>query len=74
MANQVFVKIEDYNKALEFIDLIRTKIEKARETLGKINELKDKEDSELMLWKEKLDDVEKRISEIDSRLNETENF
>ena len=74
MANQIFIRIDDYNKALEIIELIGKKIEKAKETLEKISQLKEKEDSELMLWKGKLDDVEKRVNEINSRLKEPENF
>ena len=70
----VFVKIDEYKDVLEIIGIIKDKIEDARSTLGKINELKNEEDSELELWNSKLEDIEKKIDFIDSTLFEPSNL
>ena len=45
----VFVKVEDYKDALDVMNMIRLKIEDAKKTLEKIQELKSEEDTELQL-------------------------
>lgn len=64
----VFVKIGEYKDVLEVVGIIKDKIENARSTLGRINELKNEEDSELDLWNSKLDEIEKKIDFIDKSL------
>ncbi len=64
----VFVKIDEYKDVLEVMGLIKDKIEDARSTLGKINELKNEEDSELELWNSRLEDIEKKLEFIDRSL------
>ena len=68
----VFVKLEEYQDTLNVIDLIKRKITEARKTLAEVNDLKNQEDAELELWKNKLDDVEKKIGFIDSSLAQPE--
>jgi len=36
----VFVKIDEYKDVLDVIDLIRNKVDQAKDIMGKINELK----------------------------------
>lgn len=64
----VFVKIDEYKDVLEVMGLIKDKIEDARSTLGRINELKNEEDSELELWNSRLEDIEKKLEFIDRSL------
>ncbi|NTV24403.1 MAG: hypothetical protein HGA85_08635 [Nanoarchaeota archaeon] len=66
----VFVKIEEYNDILDIIALINEKIKDARIILGKINDLKNQEDSELETWKHSLDDVERKLKYINQTLFE----
>ncbi len=68
----VFVKIDEYKDVLEIIGVVKDKIEEARSTLGKINELKNDEDSELELWNSKLEEIEKKIEFIDRSLFQPE--
>ena len=70
----VFVRIDEYKDVLEVIGLIKDKIEGARSTLGRINELKNEEDSELELWNSKLEEIEKKIDFIDRSLFQPENL
>lgn len=67
---QVFVKIEEYKDVLHTIGLIKEKISDAKGTLGKIKELKDKEDAELGSWGSKLSEIETKIEGIDHILFE----
>ncbi|MFH0875579.1 MAG: hypothetical protein V1859_06580 [archaeon] len=66
----VFVKIDEYKDILDIIELIQEKVKEAKTILGKINDLKNQEDSELELWKNGLDDVERKLSFIDQTLFE----
>ena len=68
----VFVRIEDYKDVLDIVGVLKGKIEEAKKTLAKINELKEKEDSELAEWEAEIGDVEKKIDYIDHVLFEPE--
>ena len=66
----VFVKLDQYKDILDIIALINEKVREARTTLGKINDLKNQEDSELDTWKQSIDDVERKLKYIDKTLFE----
>ncbi len=66
----VFVKIDEYKDILDIIDLVQEKIKEAKTILGKVNELKNQEDSELELWRNSLADVERKVGFIDQTLFE----
>jgi len=66
----VFVKVEDYKDALDVMNMIRLKIEDAKKTLEKIQELKSEEDTELELWHTTLEEVERKVEFIDKTLSE----
>ena len=70
----VFVKIDEYNEVLDVVSLIKKKIEDAKDTLHKINDLKNEEDHQLELWQNALGEIEKKVEFIDSSLNEPEQF
>ncbi|MBW2973237.1 hypothetical protein KY346_02500 [Candidatus Woesearchaeota archaeon] len=64
----VFVKIEDYKDITEIMALIKEKLDQARFLLSKINEIKKQEDSEIENWTKELEEVTRRIYEIDQAL------
>ncbi len=68
----VFVKVEEYNDVLSLIKAIRRKMEEAKETLAKINELKNEEDHQVELWQNSLVEIEKKVDFIDHSLSEPE--
>ena len=70
MADQthVFVKIEEYKEVLAVMDLIKSKLEQAKTTLNKINEVKLQEDIALEHWKQGLEEVEKKVAFVDQKL------
>ena len=72
MANEmpVFVKIEEYKDVLDVMNLIKNKIAEAKETLAKLNDLKNEEDAELELWHTSLEEVERKVDFADKALFE----
>ena len=68
----VFVKVDEYKEILDVLDLIKSKISEIRETLGGISEIRNEEDGEVYMWKSKIDDIEKKISDIDRMMAEPE--
>lgn len=70
----VFVKVDEYDDALDLVKVIRRKLDEAKETLLKINDLKNEEDHQLEIWQNSLAEVEKKIDFIDHSMNEPEKF
>lgn len=70
----VFVKVEDYKDVLDILELIKDKLGQAKKTLEDINELKNEEDSELDLWESTLNEVERKVHNIDRVLFEPESM
>ncbi|MBT4805068.1 hypothetical protein HON71_02765 [Candidatus Woesearchaeota archaeon] len=70
----VFVKIDEYDNVLNLVKLVRKKIDDAKETLLKINDLKNEEDHQLELWQNALTEVEKKVDFINQSLQEPEQF
>ena len=68
----VFIKIDEYKDILEVMSLIKGKLDQAKKTLGRINELKNNEDAQIEAWKENVEDVERKIEMIDNVLFEPE--
>lgn len=68
----VFVRIENYKEVLDVMNMIKNKLEDAKKTLARINELKNREDGELDEWRIEMGDVEKKIDFIDHILFEPE--
>lgn len=68
----VFVKIDDYNSVLELMRAIQRKMDEAKETLAKINELKNEEDHQIEMWQNALVEIEKKIEFMNHSLNEPE--
>lgn len=70
----VFVKIDEYKQVLDIMNVIKGKIGQARETLAKINQIKNEEDAELEQWKNSLDEAERKIEFVDKTLFEPANM
>ena len=70
----VFIKIDEYEEVLDLVKMIRRKLEDAKATLLKINDLKNEEDHQLEMWQNALAEVEKKVDFINQSLNEPEEF
>ena len=66
------MKIEDYKDILDVLELIKDRLGEAKRTLADINELKNDEDAELELWSSTLNEIEKKLEDIDRTLFEPE--
>ena len=69
---QVFIKIEEYNKILETVKLVKGKLNEARDILKKISELKIEEYNQLGNWDSNLEEIEKKIASVDEALGKPE--
>lgn len=69
----VFVKIDDYKDVLDVVELLKAKIKEAKEIQEKINTLKNEEDVELEIWRNNLEEVERKVHYIDTTLFEPNN-
>lgn len=70
----VFVKVEEYAHVLAIVKNIRKKLEEAKVTLTRINELKNEEDHQLEVWHNNVAEIEKKIDFVDHSLSEPEQF
>jgi tetrahydromethanopterin S-methyltransferase subunit G len=70
----VFVKIDEYKDVLSLLDTVKKKMSEARETLLKINDMKNEEDHQLDLWQNALEEIEKKVEFVDNSLNTPEKF
>ncbi|MBU1623212.1 MAG: hypothetical protein KKH52_01320 [Nanoarchaeota archaeon] len=70
----VFVKVDEYEDVLSLVQTIRKKIDDAKDTLLKINDLKNEEDHQLEMWQNTLAEVEKKVDFINHSLSEPEHF
>lgn len=69
---QVFIKIEEYNKILETVRLVKDKLDEARDILKRISELKIEEYNQLGKWDSNLEEIEKKIASVDKALGKPE--
>ncbi|MCP3683025.1 MAG: hypothetical protein GY861_10070 [bacterium] len=69
----VFVKIDKYKKITQNLNSVRNKLEEAKRSLRKIEELKTNEDNELLTWKNELNKVEEKLVFVNSLMAKPEN-
>jgi len=70
----VYVKIDEYQDVLDIIHMVQGKLDEAKRTLEKINNLKGEEDELIDQWQKSLSEVSKKVDFIDRTLNEPEQY
>ena len=70
----VFVRIEEYETVVNTMATLKNRIESAKETLSKINKLKQEEDAQLQSWQVALSEIEGRLNTVEHTLQEPEHF
>ena len=70
----VYVKIDEYRDVLDIIHMVQGKLDEAKRTLEKINNLKGEEDELIDQWQKSLSEVSKKVDFIDRTLNEPEQY
>jgi tetrahydromethanopterin S-methyltransferase subunit G len=68
MNGPVFVKIEDYKSVNEILAQINKKINDSKQVLDEIDKMKKEEEIFMDKWKQALDELEKRASNINGML------
>jgi len=69
----VFVKIDDYKDVLDVVEMLKAKLQEARNIQERINGLKNEEDVELEVWRNNLEEAERKVHYIDTTLFEPNN-
>lgn len=64
----IFIKLDEFNELSDVLNLIRIKISEAKNSIAKVNQLKQEEEAELDLWNRELEEVEKKMAAVDSSL------
>ena len=62
----VFIKLNEYKDSLSLFEQLKEKIEEAKETVNKIESLKEEENTEIDLWNNSIKEIEKKVNHIDS--------
>ncbi|MFP4522993.1 MAG: hypothetical protein ACOCQQ_00105 [Candidatus Nanoarchaeia archaeon] len=66
----IFVKLDDYKKVMSSVDTVKKQIVQIKKTLEKIDGLREKEQQELIDWKDNVSRVQEEISFVDNALFE----
>lgn len=66
----VFVKIDDYRRAMKTMAEIKNKLYEIESILKKLDDLKQEEDTQLTGWHDSLDEIKSKLLEIDKTLFE----
>lgn len=66
----VFIKIDAYNEVLDIIDVVKAKMDKCKDILEEIDQLKVEEDEQVMDWKNIIENISEKVSFIDKTLFE----
>ena len=62
----IFVRVDKFQSAQKHFEEVKSKVREIEETLGKIKEIKSKEDEELDSWNAEIEKLKLRLSEVDS--------
>lgn len=68
MPERIFVKIDDYHDIVETLNTARTKLDELKSLIAQIESIKEQEDAEIEMWKEKLNEIEEKLDFIDASL------
>ena len=66
----VFVKVDDYKEILDVLDMVKGKLDEIRGTLNGIHEMRNQEDAEVSMWNHTIDEIEKKVENIDKMIFE----
>ena len=61
----IYVKIDEYQKVLDTVGIIKNKIQEAKMTLNRIEKLRYEENTEIDMWNSEIREVEGKLKHID---------
>lgn len=66
----IYVKIENYEDVLDLLETIKKRLDDAKNTLGRVQELKAQEDAKLAEWESRLREIGGKLERVDNSLGE----
>jgi predicted nuclease with TOPRIM domain len=67
-SNPIFVKLDKYSEILEIVEVVNKKIENVKRLLSELEELKHREDDEIMNWEKNLDEITHKVESLKDEL------
>ena len=68
-SNPVFVKIDKYKEILDIVEIINKKIVNVKQLLSQLEELKNKEEEEIMSWEKNMDEIAQKIESLQEEMS-----
>lgn len=68
-SNPVFVKIGKYNEILEIVEVINKKVANVKQLLSELEDLKNKEENEIMSWEKSMDEITHKLESMHEELS-----
>ena len=69
-SNHVFVKIDKYKEILEIVEVINKKVNNVKQLISDLEELKNKEEEEIMNWEKNMDEITYKVESIKEQISE----
>jgi hypothetical protein len=63
-----FLRVDDYAAILETTSMIKTGIKHSEDIFSRLNEIREEQEQELDQWRERLEDVQKKLTYVDKTL------
>jgi len=70
-SNPVFVKIDKYKEILSIVEVINKKVVGVKQLLAELEELKSKEEEEIVSWEKNLDEITHKIESMQEELTKS---
>ena len=68
-SNPVFVKIDKYKEIMDIVEVINKKVFNVKRLLSELEELKGKEEEEIMGWEKDMDEITHKIESLREELS-----
>jgi uncharacterized protein Yka (UPF0111/DUF47 family) len=68
-ASPVFVKIDKYKEIIEIVEVINKKIANVKRMLTELDQLKNKEQEEILMWEKGMDDITRKLNVMEEELS-----
>jgi len=68
-SNPVFVNIDKYKEILSIVEVINKKVINVKQLLSELEELKNKEEEEIMNWDKNMDEIAHKVESLKEELS-----
>ena len=68
-SNPVFVKIDKYKEILDIVEVINKKVVNVKQLLSQLEELKSKEEEEIMNWEKNMDEITQKLESLQEEMS-----